>query len=216
MKTSAAGLRFLADEEGEAKWDPARKLYFPYKDFAGYPTIGVGHLIKPGEDFSGGITPERVMQLLEQDVFKCEVAIDESVKVPLSQHMFDCLVSWSFNCGVGVLRSSTLVRQLNSGHPEQVPQLLLAWCHAGGKFSQALYNRRQREGHLWGMLDDGPAPRVELTDADRAAAMGQVAESLDGLSKALDTAPEPLADEPTSPATPAAKLSSRPPPAATD
>lgn len=56
------------------------------------------------------------------------------------------------------------------------------------------------------------ATRV-VTD-EEVAAEGAVL--LDGLSKDLDTSPEPLADEPTSPATPAAKLSSRPPPAATD
>ena len=38
-----------------------------YKDSAGNPTIGYGHLIKDGEDFSKGITKEKAGELLAQD-----------------------------------------------------------------------------------------------------------------------------------------------------
>ena len=36
------------------------------------------------------------------------------VKVPLNQNQFDALVSFSFNCGAGALKTSTLLQKLNS------------------------------------------------------------------------------------------------------
>ncbi len=39
-----------------------------YKDSKGNPTIGIGHLIKPGEDFSKGITDEEVTALFKKDI----------------------------------------------------------------------------------------------------------------------------------------------------
>ena len=38
-----------------------------YKDSRGYPTIGFGHLIKKGENFSGCITPQAAVELLRDD-----------------------------------------------------------------------------------------------------------------------------------------------------
>jgi lysozyme len=40
----------------------------PYKDSRGLPTIGIGHLIKPGEDFSNGLTTDQVYQLFNNDL----------------------------------------------------------------------------------------------------------------------------------------------------
>jgi hypothetical protein len=39
-----------------------------YDDGAGNPTIGYGHLIRPGENFSGGITQAQADALFKQDV----------------------------------------------------------------------------------------------------------------------------------------------------
>jgi GH24 family phage-related lysozyme (muramidase) len=39
-----------------------------YKDSKGIPTIGVGHKIRPGEDFSGGITREEALRLFSEDL----------------------------------------------------------------------------------------------------------------------------------------------------
>src|SRR5690606_1712131 len=38
-----------------------------YKDSEGFDTIGFGHKVKPGEDWSKGITREEAMLLLQQD-----------------------------------------------------------------------------------------------------------------------------------------------------
>lgn len=108
MKTSPEGLEFIAKWEGT--------VLKPYLDVAGLRTIGVGHLILPGENFPDGvsITRERALEILAIDVKKCEDAIARDIKVPLTQNQFDALVSFGFNCGVGVYTRGAC-QQLNKG-----------------------------------------------------------------------------------------------------
>lgn len=152
MRTSLNGRRFITLEEGKAKWNKERKLYFPYRDPEGYLTIGVGHLIKPGEDFSQGITEERVDQLLASDLLKCDVAID-GIKRPreFTQNQWDALASWLFNVGTGWANpaKSSVVRAINAGEFERVPDLLMLYDVAAGKHVAYLAARRRREGKLW-------------------------------------------------------------------
>lgn len=148
MKTSDNGLHFIANWEG-------CKLT-AYKDIAGLLTIGIGHLIVSGESFTT-ITQDQAIELLAKDVAKCESAINTFIKVPLNQNQFDCLVSFSFNCGTGVLKTSTLAARLNAGFYDEVPTHLLNWCkytvvENGArvtKTNQGLLNRRKSEGQLW-------------------------------------------------------------------
>jgi len=144
QKTSENGLGFIA------KWEGC--ILHVYKDVAGLPTIGVGHLIKPGENFTT-ITKAEALELLAKDVSKCEEAIIKNIKVPLNQNQFDALVSWSFNCGTGVLKTSTLSKRLNEGFYDEVPNHLLNWSKAtiNGKSQtvKGLLNRRISEGQLW-------------------------------------------------------------------
>ena len=53
--------------------------------------------------------------LLRQDLRKFEEAVSEAIAVPLTQHEFDAIVSFTFNCGIGALQSSTFLRRLNAG-----------------------------------------------------------------------------------------------------
>jgi len=64
MTLSANGLKFIEQHEGYSST--------VYKDSAGNPTIGYGHLIKDGEDFSKGITKEKAGELLSQDTKTAE------------------------------------------------------------------------------------------------------------------------------------------------
>lgn len=149
MVTSRNGLDFIS------KWEGC--VLSVYRDIAGLPTIGIGHLIKRGESFTT-ITKEQALDLLANDVKLCEDAIKKNIKVSLNQNQFDALVSWSFNCGVGVLQTSTLSKRLNDGFYQEVPQHLLDWCKAtiDGKvtINQGLYNRRKSEGDLWSTPSD--------------------------------------------------------------
>ena len=133
-----------------------------YKDAAGLPTIGVGHLLTATEkssgsitiggesiNYSGGMSKEQVLGLLAQDLGRFENAVNESVTVSLIQNQFDALVSFSFNVGVGAFTGSTLLKKLNAGSYDEVPDELMKWTKGGGKTSPGLVVRRQHEIDLW-------------------------------------------------------------------
>lgn len=143
MKTSSFGLSFIASWEGE--------ILHVYADVVGIPTIGIGHVVLPGEDFSKGITHEQAIELLRKDVAKFEEAIEKYVKVPLNQNQYDALISLVFNVGSGVLQESrsTLAKKLNAGDYAGAADQFLLWCNAGGKRNQGLYNRRISERKLF-------------------------------------------------------------------
>ena len=147
LKTSQNGLEFIA------KWEGC--ILHPYKDIAGLRTIGIGHLIKSDENYPDGtvITKEKALDILSQDVKKCEDAIKQHITVELSQDQFDALVSFGFNCGVGVYSNSGVARALSSGNYDQVPPRLLDWSKANvnGQLTtiKGLYDRRKAEGDLF-------------------------------------------------------------------
>lgn len=71
----------------------------PYGDVEGYQTIGVGHLIRKGEDFSEGLTPDEVNNLLLKDAATAGNTVKQQVHVPLTQNQFNALTSMAFSCG---------------------------------------------------------------------------------------------------------------------
>lgn len=162
MKTSEAGLKFIRQEEGCEKWDPVRKLYFPYRDPIGKWTIGVGHLVRADEDFKMGLTEERVLQLLAGDVLKCDVAID-GIGRGLTQNQHDALSSWLFNVGTGWAspERSSVARAIVNGEMSAVPGLLMLYDMADGKHQPWLAARRRREGALWNLPDTAPQNEIE-------------------------------------------------------
>ena len=147
LKTSAAGLEIIA------KWEGC--VLKPYKDIAGLRTIGFGHLIKPGENFPDGviITRERALEILAKDVEICEKAIKRHIKVPLNQNQFDALVSFGFNCGVGVYINSGVAIAVNSGQFDKVPEKLQEWSKARVNGTMqvviGLLNRRKHESEVF-------------------------------------------------------------------
>lgn len=88
------------NEEGIAlikKWEGFRNAI--YKDTAGNLTIGIGHKILPGEDFSAGLSDEEVLSLFQSDTAKAEDIIAANIDVPLTDNQFGALVCLVFNCG---------------------------------------------------------------------------------------------------------------------
>jgi lysozyme len=154
MQVSQRGKELLAQWEGiECK---------VYKDSAGLPTIGVGHLLTRDELTSGkivicgqptkyanGLTQQNVMDLLDQDLNTFEEIVNTSVKLDLAQHQFDALVAFTFNVGANAFKSSTLLKVLNQGRFGEVPEQLRRWVFAGGQKVSGLANRREKEIQLW-------------------------------------------------------------------
>lgn len=79
-----------------------------------------------------------------------EAAVNRLVKVPLSQHQFDALVSFSYNEGDAALARSTVLLKLNAGDYQGAADHLLDWDkeeNAAGELvtSGALLTRRKEE-----------------------------------------------------------------------
>jgi lysozyme len=141
MQLNAEGLDLIKKSEGFRDR--------VYRDVAGFPTIGYGHLIKPTESFPDGIAEPQAAEILASDVQDAEQAVARLVKVALTQGQFDALVDFCFNLGAGRLAGSTLLRELNAGHHAAAAQQLFAWDHAGGFVNAGLKARRQAEFELW-------------------------------------------------------------------
>jgi lysozyme len=128
----------------------------------GKPTIGVGHIacVSMGDT----CTEEQADEWLRADIIDAENAVNDLVKVPIKQSMFNVLVSFVFNLGRGNFASSTLLRLLNKGFLETVPAQLLRWIYASGKKDRGLIARRKDEGDVWvkAMSEtDTPAQRAQ-------------------------------------------------------
>ena len=146
MSLSSSGLAFIERHEGYGA--------AIYEDNAGYPTIGYGHLIKPGEDFSKGITPEQACQLLAQDAKTAVDAVNAKVSIRLTQPQFDALVDFTYNLGVGAFNRSVLLKNLNSGTPV-VLKNFTDWNLAAGKAVPGLTRRRTDEFNLFSQGEYG-------------------------------------------------------------
>jgi len=118
-----------------------------YKCSAEVLTIGYGHTGGVKEDDT--ITQEEADKLLKADVFKFEKNVEDNVKVELNQSQFDALVAWTFNLGVGNLRSSTMLQKLNNEDYTSVPSEMKRWNKAGGKTLDGLIRRRKAESLLF-------------------------------------------------------------------
>ncbi len=141
MKTSDEGIALIKRFEG--------LRLVPYRDVAGYPTVGVGHLLSKdhGEPLFlyRTLTEDEVDELLRKDVRHHESAVSRLVSVPLTQGQFDALVSFTFNLGAGALQESTLRRFLNLSDYPEVPNQLRRWVFAGGRRLRGLERRREAE-----------------------------------------------------------------------
>lgn len=117
-----------------------------YKDAVGIPTIGYGHVenpIPPGGTRT--ITAEAAEQILREDLQRFEHDVNSMLTVEVTQNQFDALVSFAFNLGPANLKSSTLLRKVNSGDFNGAAEEFPKWNHAGGQVLAGLTARRNAE-----------------------------------------------------------------------
>lgn len=141
MNTSDAGISLI---KGFEKFEPQE-----YKDFAGYPSIGYGHKIVPGDNFPPFLTEQDATALLCRDLVTYEACVNNSVEVDLTQDQFDALVSLCYNIGCHAFDNSTLLKDLNAGNTQAAANQFKSWCHAGGLVSDILLARREKEQTLF-------------------------------------------------------------------
>lgn len=114
-----------------------------YEDCAGVPTIGYGHTknVKLGDRISKYWAKE----LLKDDVREVAQQVQE-LNVAQTQGQFDALVSFTFNLGIGRLKSSTLLKVIREGGSKSaIKKEFKRWVYAGGKRLRGLEFRREWE-----------------------------------------------------------------------
>ena len=139
METSQNGIELIKEFEG-------RRLV-AYQDSVGVWTIGYGHTKDVWEERL--IIKSTADRLLAEDLAEFEKYVESYVTVELNQNQFDALVAWTFNLGPGNLKSSTLLRKLNYGDYESVPDEMKRWNKAGGEVLEGLVRRRAAEAALF-------------------------------------------------------------------
>ena len=138
-EVSQPALAYLIEREGGMRLDV-------HDDGFGFPTVGIGHLVMDRDGLAMGdtITQARGEAFLQDDLLEARGAVERYCSVDLEQHEFDALCIFTFNVGVGALRSSTLVRRLRYGEDkatvaaEEMPR----WNKVGGQYVRGIYNRR--------------------------------------------------------------------------
>lgn len=118
-----------------------------YLDQVGVWTIGFGHT--KGVYQGQRITQQQAEDMLRSELIGYENAVRESVKVPLNQNQFDALTSFTYNCGISALKTSTLLEKLNAGDYIGAANELPRWNKGGGQVLTGLVRRRQAEKDLF-------------------------------------------------------------------
>jgi len=144
--------------------------YKPYRDVVGLWTVGVGHLMYPDQaklpnrskaptGYTGMVredyqlrpqdnrtfSKEEVDGILRNDLAGFERGVERLCPVPLTQGMFDSLVSFSFNIGLGGLQRSSVRQAVLRNDKEAAAEGFMKYTMAGGKIYQGLVNRRKDE-----------------------------------------------------------------------
>jgi len=126
----------------------------PYLCPANVPTIGYGATfyedgtkVKVTDPV---ISEERATQLLQNMLKTFEKYVDSYTRDDITQHQFDALVCFAYNVGVGSLKSSTLLKLVNTNPSDPlIKNEFLKWNKAAGKVLKGLTIRRQAEAELY-------------------------------------------------------------------
>lgn len=164
MMMSHKGLVALASHEGIVPG--------PYRDSVGVWTYGVGHTAAAGDpiptsmargmpdDIDGAV--HEALNVFRRDVRRYEIEVGQAVKVPITQHEFDALVSFHYNTG-GIFKAS-LTRKLNAGDKAGAAKAFMGW-----KKPKEIIPRRQAEQRLFrdGEYPSGPVHVWTVTESGR-------------------------------------------------
>lgn len=145
MKLNKAGADLIKSFEG-CKLDA-------YKCSANKTTIGYGNtyyedgsLVQMGDR----ITQERAESLFELIADSFASKVKPLITSNVNSNQFDSLVSFAYNCGIGNLKSSTLLRKVNANpNDPSIRAEFEKWNKASGKVLAGLTRRRKAEADLY-------------------------------------------------------------------
>lgn len=124
-----------------------------YQDTGKVCTIGYGHTSAAGglKVYQGlTITNAQAEQLLKDDLERMTYpVIKRLVKVDLTQGQFDALCSFIYNLGEGQVKTSTLLKLLNTKDYKGASGQFGRWIYDNGKKFDGLVARRENERKLF-------------------------------------------------------------------
>ena len=89
------------ENQGRVGYNVEKKLWFPHKSFeGGSDTIGYGHKLQKGEDFSKGITDTQAEDLLKKDLEKAKQQVYKELGgIKLTPQQEEMFIDFVFNMG---------------------------------------------------------------------------------------------------------------------
>jgi lysozyme len=146
LRTSDELKEALVQEEG------VREIV--YRDVAGYPTVGIGHLVRPADRLQVGdrVGYDRIIEFFEADLREAEQAVARIVgDLPLFQHEFDALVDLVYNVGEGGVspaKSPRLTAAILAADYAGIASEL-EYHYAAGKLARGLVYRSERRQRMF-------------------------------------------------------------------
>lgn len=76
--------------------------------------------------------------------------VSKLITSPLNQNQFNAIVSFSYNCGISNLKSSTLLKKVNFNPSDlTIKDEFLKWDKSRGKVLKGLTRRRELESEIY-------------------------------------------------------------------
>ena len=114
---------------------------------AGIWTIGYGHT--SGVSPNSFITIQEADEYLHRDVAAIEMQLNK-LNLSLRQCLWDAIVSFVFNVGIGNFKASTLLAKIRINPDDNsIIDEFLRWVYANGKVIRGLQKRRLTEMKLY-------------------------------------------------------------------
>ena len=126
----------------------------PYICPAGYATIGYGTVYKPGGEkvtmqdlpISQALAEEWLVHELRHTYAPGVIRLCPTSVA--NERLFNALVDFTYNLGVGRLQTSTLRRKVNANDMPGAREQLMLWVRGGGRVLPGLVKRRAAEAAL--------------------------------------------------------------------
>lgn len=116
----------------------------PYNDSKGIPTIGYGHKIEKGEDYSKGISKTEADSLFKKDVAGKEMFLHKNLTVKLSQNKWDALLLITYNFGTA---RPKIFNAINGGRMQRAIDSFMYLAKQDGE--AGIIIRTEKERAMW-------------------------------------------------------------------
>lgn len=96
-----------------------------YHDLAGYPTIGYGHVVWPGEEFKSPITERQADSLLRRDFADALRSIERNTDLKDNKKL--AMAHFVFSRGIGRFLRSDMKKLIDENKP--IDDEIVKWCY---------------------------------------------------------------------------------------